>query len=47
MVTVCGLFEVRTEFLKIIQTSFGFKGLMQIFDLTCYFLTFFPKQDVN
>jgi hypothetical protein len=28
----CGvLFEVRTEFLNIIQTSFGFKGLNSIF----------------
>jgi hypothetical protein len=27
MVTGCVLFEVRTEFLNIIFTSFGFKGL--------------------
>jgi hypothetical protein len=27
MVTCCVLFEVRTEFLNIIYTSFGFKGL--------------------
>jgi hypothetical protein len=27
MVTGCVHFEVRTEFLNIIQTSFGFKGL--------------------
>jgi hypothetical protein len=27
MVTDCVLFEVRTEFLSIINTSFGFKGL--------------------
>jgi hypothetical protein len=27
MVASCVLFEVRTEFLNIIWTSFGFKGL--------------------
>jgi hypothetical protein len=27
MVTACALFEVRTEFLSIIYTSFGFRGL--------------------
>jgi hypothetical protein len=30
MVKCCVLFEVRTEFLNIIYTSFGFKGLNSI-----------------
>jgi hypothetical protein len=30
MVKCCVLFEVRTEFLNIILTSFGFKGLNNI-----------------
>jgi hypothetical protein len=30
MVKCCVLFEVRTEFLNIIYTSFGFKGLNSV-----------------